>query len=149
MRLTLIASIVASIITLGRTASALPNPDARVRPGANHHLGDDSFVARFGRLPTMADDEHVRMKVHLEFVRAWLAAQPATRPELAARRTELLGYLDDYIAHGVTPTNAHLPWRTAVFIDDAGAIGAWLHYDANGKLLARTYPEGRADHRQG
>ncbi len=120
MRLTLIASIVA----VAGTASALPNPDARFRPGANHHLGDDSFVARFGRIPTSADDEHVRMKVHLEFVRAWLAARPATRPELAARRAELLGYLDDYIAHGVTPRNTHLPWRTAVFIDDAGAICA-------------------------
>jgi hypothetical protein len=132
MRLTLIASIVAStlasilasIAALGGTASALPNPDARFRPGANHHLGDDSFVARFGRLPTTADDEHLRMKLHLEFVRAWLAARPATRPELAARRAELLGYLDDYIARGVTPSNAHLPWRTAVFIDDAGAICA-------------------------
>ncbi|HEX8112366.1 MAG TPA: hypothetical protein VF516_31765 [Kofleriaceae bacterium] len=116
--------LIASIVAAAGTASALPNPDARFRPGANHHLGDDSFVARFGRLPTVADDEHVRMKVHLEFVRAWLAARPATRPELAARRAELLGYLDDYIANGVTPRNTHLPWRSAVFIDDAGAICA-------------------------
>jgi hypothetical protein len=135
MRLTLIASIVA----VAGTASALPNPDARVRPGANHHLGDDSFLARFGRLPTSADDEHVRMRQHLAFVRAWLAARPATRPELAARRAELLGYLDDYIANGVTPTNMHLPWRSAVFIDDAGAICAV------GSLIERSVGRALSD----
>jgi MORN repeat variant len=120
MRLPLLASIVA----IAGTASALPNPDTRFRPGANHHLGDDSFVARFGRLPTDADDEHLRMTAHLELVRAWLASRPPTKPELAARRAELLGFLSDYIARGITPVNAHLPWRTAVFIDDAGAICA-------------------------
>jgi len=120
MRLPLLASIVA----IAGTASALPNPDTRFRPGANHHLGDDSFVARFGRLPGDTDDEHARMAAHLEFVRAWLASRPPTRPELAARRAEILRYLGDYIARGITPINAHLPWRTAVFIDDAGAICA-------------------------
>jgi hypothetical protein len=148
MRLTLIASILAAIIALGGTASALPNPDARFRPGANHHLGDDSFVARFGRLPTAADGEHVRMQLHLEFVRAWLAARSATRPELAARRGELLGYLDDYIARGVTPTNAHLPWRTAVFIDDAGAIcavGYLIERSAGRALPEKIAAEHRYD----
>lgn len=149
MRLTLIASIMAMVgVAIAGTASALPNPDARFRPGANHHLGDDSFVARFGRLPTAADDEHVRMKLHLEFVRAWLAARPATGPELAARRAELLGYLDDYIARGVTPTNAHLPWRTAVFIDDAGAIcavGYLIERSAGRALAERIAAEHRYD----
>ncbi|MCW5806461.1 MAG: hypothetical protein KIT31_29120 [Deltaproteobacteria bacterium] len=64
------------------------------------------------------------MKVHLEHVRALLAARPATRVELAARRGELLGFLDEYIAKGSVPKNAHLPWRSAVFIDDDGAICA-------------------------
>jgi hypothetical protein len=142
MRLTLIAPIVAvavAVATVAGTASALPNPDGRFRRGANHHVGDDSFVARFGRPPTPADDEHVRMTVHLEFVRAWLATRAATRPELAARRAELLGYLDDYIARGATPVNAHLPWRTAVFIDDAGAICAV------GYLIERSVGRALAD----
>ncbi|MBA2540720.1 MAG: hypothetical protein H0V17_13865 [Deltaproteobacteria bacterium] len=71
------------------------------------------------------------MKVHLQHVRATLAASPppgdpAAReyPALEARRAELLGYLDDYIAKGITPKNWAVPWRTPVFIDDRGAICA-------------------------
>ena len=97
---------------------------AAPRPGANHHLGDDSFVAEHGRAPRRTDTEHERMRVHLEHVRDQLAAAPATRPELAKRRAELLGYLADYIAKGTVPSNAELPWRTPVFIDEAGAICA-------------------------
>jgi hypothetical protein len=118
MRIAYVTLLVAS------TAAALPAPDTRFRPGANHHLGDDSFVAAEGRAPRASDREQTRMAVHLEHVRALLASRPATRPELAARRTELLGYLDDYIAKGITPANTHLPWRSPVFIDDAGAICA-------------------------
>jgi len=113
-----------ALLLVAGSASALPNPDPRFRPGANHHLGDDSFVAAHGRAPTEADTEAARMKLHLQHVRALLAASPATRPELAARRAELLGYLDDYIAKGITPKNSTLPWRSAVFIDDGGAICA-------------------------
>src|SRR5688500_15928159 len=94
------------------------------RPGANHRLGDDSFVAAFGREPDGRDGERLRMKVHLQYVRALLGAQPATRPELAAKRAQLLGYLDDYIAKGITPQNTTLPLRTPVFIDHAGNICA-------------------------
>src|SRR5687768_12900991 len=103
-------------ICISTTAFAMPNPDPRFRSGANHHVGDprfrsganhhvgdDSFVARFDRAPTDRDTERVRMRVHLEHVRALLAARPATAPELAERRATLLGYLDDYIAKGVTP----------------------------------------------
>lgn len=59
-----------------------------------------------------------------------------------------LGYLDDYIAHGVTPTNAHLPWRTAVFIDDAGAIcavGYLIERSAGRALAERIAAEHRYD----
>jgi hypothetical protein len=34
---------------------------------------------------------------------------------------------------------------TGAFSSEGGVIGTWLHYDAAGKLLARTYPEARAD----
>src|SRR5688572_5131449 len=85
--------------------------DAAPRDGANHRLGDDSFVARFGRAPVATDDEAVRMRVHLTFVRAKLGAAAAPRPELAKRRAEILGYLDEYIAKGTTPANAAVPVR--------------------------------------
>lgn len=94
------------------------------RGGANHHLGDDSFVQKFGRQPRLSDDETLRARTHLEYAHARLAAKPATRPELAARRQQLLGYLADYVKKGTTPKNHHLAERTPVFIDDAGQICA-------------------------
>ena len=97
---------------------------ADVREGANHHLGDDSFVARFGRQPSPVDTEHDRMHVHLHYVRELLASRPPTSPVLAGRRAELLGYLDDYIAAGITPRNTYVPWRSPVFIDADGRICA-------------------------
>ncbi|HSO35689.1 MAG TPA: hypothetical protein VLT33_24340 [Labilithrix sp.] len=57
-------------------------------------------------------------------MRGWLGSRAATKPELEARRAEILGYFDEYIAKGTTPQNAHLPWRTPVFIDDHGTICA-------------------------
>ncbi len=123
------------------TASALPpGADPGLRDGANHRVGDDSFVTAFGRAPTSADPEKLRMKTHLVDIRAKLAAKPATRPELAARRAELLGYLDDYIAKGITPRNEHLPWRTPVFIDDHGNICAvgYLIERSVGRALPET-----------
>jgi hypothetical protein len=123
------------------SAHALPpGSEARgFRDGANHHLGDDSFVAATGRAPTARDAEAERMHVHLAYVRAQLAAQPATRPALAARRAELLGYLDDYIARRITPHNDALPWRSPVFIDDDGRICAV------GYLIERSVGRALAD----
>ena len=95
-----------------------------IRDGANHHLGDDSFIAAYGRLPGAADSETLRMHVHLAYVKGLLAARAATSPALAGRRAELLGYLDDYIAAGTTPQNTYVPWRSPVFIDADGRICA-------------------------
>lgn len=106
--------------------------------GANHHLGDTSFIARFGRPPGPGDSEALRMHTHLVFVREWLAARPPTRPELASRRASILTHLDAYIAKGTTPVNRHLPWRNPVFVDDTGNVCAV------GALIEATHPEGRA-----
>jgi len=74
--------IVAAIVGLAHPSYALPPTEhgRGFRDGANHHLGDDSFVAKFGRLPGPRDDEHTRMATHLTYVRDMLAARPATRP---------------------------------------------------------------------
>src|SRR5687768_10858863 len=109
-------------LAFASTSAALPPGETRFRDGANHKVGDDSFVDRFGRAPGPDDREAVRMRAHLEHARTRLAAAPPTRPELAARRAELLGYLGEYIAKGTTPQNTRLPWRTPVFIDDGGNI---------------------------
>ena len=68
--------IILVILIASRSSShALP----ALRDGANHRLGDDSFVARFGRSPGPGDSEALRMATHLEYVHAWLSARPATR----------------------------------------------------------------------
>jgi len=64
------------------------------------------------------------MHAHFVHVRGWLGSRDATKPELASRRKEILGYFDEYIAKGTTPQNVHVPWRTPVFIDDRGTICA-------------------------
>ncbi|MEO8699890.1 MAG: hypothetical protein ABI867_07590, partial [Kofleriaceae bacterium] len=123
------------VFLLGSTASARPDRD-----GANHHLGDDSWVARFGHAPTAADSETERMHVHLAYVHDLLAARAATHPALAARRTELLGYLADYLAKGTTPQNTYVARRNPVFIDRDGQICAvgYLIERSAGRALAET-----------
>ncbi len=108
------------LATLLVTSTSIAAP----RPGANHRLGDDSFIAAFGREPDAGDSEKLRMHTHLTYVRGLLAASAPTSRALAPRRAELLGYLDDYIALGITPLNTHVLGRTPVFIDDDGRICA-------------------------
>ncbi|MCB9731674.1 MAG: hypothetical protein H6745_03455 [Deltaproteobacteria bacterium] len=109
--------------------------------GANHRLGDLAFLATFGRLPGPGDSEALRMDTHLRFVRARLARRPATAPALEARRAELLGYLDDYIALAHTPENAVAPFRNPVFIDADGnvcAVGYLIERSAGRALAERV-----------
>ncbi len=116
------------------------------REGANHHLGDDGFAALYGRLPGPGDGEALRMHSHFTHVRAWLGSRDATRPELAGRRAELLGYLDEYVAKGTTPRNAHVPWRTPVFIDDDQticAVGYLIERSAGRALAEKVAKEHR------
>ena len=113
-----------------------------IRDGANHRLGDESFVARFGRMPADGDGEALRMRVHLEYARDLLATRPATAPEFAARRAELLRYLGDYIAKGITPNNTYVARRNPVFIDRDGnvcAVGYLIE-----RSVGRALPEAIA-----
>src|SRR4051812_33815028 len=97
----------AVLLGLVRTSAAQsPNTDPSFRDGANHHLGDDAFRSLFGREPTDAD-EKLRMHTHFVAVKQLLAKRPATRPELEAKRAQILAYFDDYIAKGTTPKNEH------------------------------------------
>ncbi len=141
-------SLTLTALLLATTADALPPGEhgRGFREGANHHLGDDSFVEATGHEPGATDGEAARMTAHLTHVRAWLGSREATRPELAAKRKELLSDLDDYIAKGTTPSNAHLPWRSPVFIDDDGTICAvgYLIERASGRPMAETIAR---DHR--
>ncbi|HEY1558410.1 MAG TPA: hypothetical protein VGF94_26480 [Kofleriaceae bacterium] len=129
-------AVLVFVLAASSTSFAQPMPNSPYRAGANHHIGDDSYREVRGHLPGPRDPEPDRMHVHLAYMHDYLAAHPATRPELEQRRAEILGYLADYVAKGTTPKNEHLPWRTPVFIDDHGTICAV------GYLIERT--TGRA-----
>lgn len=137
---TIAAFLLASLVAMPASFALPPNAPAGLRHGANHHTGDDGFVAAQGREPTgRPDEEKLRMREHFLAVRARLAAGKPTRPEHAAMRARILAHLDDYIAHGITPANEHLPWRTPVFIDDHQTICAV------GFLIERTAGRALAD----
>jgi hypothetical protein len=100
MRHRVLAVLLPLTLSVASSSQALAPGDAKrgFRDGANHLIGDDSFAALFGRQPRVADAEALRMHTHFTYVRRWLAARPATKPELAARRQEILGYFDEYMA---------------------------------------------------
>ena len=132
-------AVVMSIVVAAPSFALPPNERPGFREGANHHLGDDGVIAaELGESSNVS--ESVRMHDHLVYVHDFLASRPATRPDLEPRRTELLGYLSDYIAKGVTPRNEHLPWRSPVFIDDEGDICAvgYLIERSGGRSLAES-----------
>ncbi len=138
------------LLLIASTSFALPRPNSKVRAGANHHLGDDSYVANHGARPAKvrSELERDRMHEHLAFVRDWLATRPATRPELEKRRAEILGYFDAYIAKYTTPKNDHVPWRTPVFIDDEGticAVGFLIQESVNKELPKKIAASHRYD----
>jgi hypothetical protein len=122
---------VAALVTSATAFAQSPNTSQSFRPGANHHIGDDAFIAKYHREPTEAD-EKLRMHEHFLAAKAILEKRAATKPELEARRKQILAAFDDYIAKGTTPKNDHLPWRTPVFIDDEKTICAV------GYLIERT-----------
>jgi hypothetical protein len=135
-------------LTLAGASHALAPGDRErgFREGANHHVGDDGLTALTGRAPSASDGEPLRMHAHFVHVRRWLGSRDATKPELASRRNEILGYFDEYIAKGTTPKNAHVPWRTPVFIDDHNTICAvgYLIEKTAGRPLAEKIAK---DHR--
>ena len=141
---TLLVAVLAST-----SAWALPpGADGRLRQGANHHIGDASFIAKFGRAPTGHDPERLRMTLHLQHVHDVLAARPATRPELEPRRKAILDALARYIAKGTTPHNYDLPWRTPVFIDEEGticAVGFLIESTAGRELPEKIAKQHRYD----
>ncbi len=71
----------------------------------NPRLGDESFVAVFGRVPTMHDDARTRVATHVGYVARRLRERDASHLSQAerARRGELLDALEAYVAAGRFP----------------------------------------------
>jgi len=93
----------------------------------NGVLGDESFVATFGRRPGPGDSEDLRIRTHLAFVEQLLRERPVDHlsEEQREARTRNLDRLRDYWTAGVFPRNTVMSHRrTPVFIDEAGRICA-------------------------
>src|ERR1041385_2648873 len=129
-------TVVLVSLALASTAHA---DGVKLRDAANHHIGDVSFEAKFGRAPTPADSESERMHLHLQYAHDLLAGKPATSPDLEKKRAATLATLQDYVNKRITPQNTHAGVRTPVFIDDYGTICA-VGYLIE-KSVGRALPE--------
>jgi len=104
-----------------------PTPRPAGNQAINPVLGDASYVARFGALPTGASDEDSRIQTHLAYTEAYLRAHTPAKLPLAQRqrRTHLLDLLRTYWQAGVFPRNYdYANQRRPCFIDRAGRICA-------------------------
>jgi hypothetical protein len=89
----------------------------------NALLGDESFVAAFGRLPTAHDDIPLRIATHVGYVARQLRERGATDP----RRTALLDALDTYVAAGQFPASETDHGFLPTFVDTSGVRCAVAH----------------------
>lgn len=101
----------------------------------NPLLGDASYVARFGTVPSATAAEDLRIQTHLAYVEQVLRARPVAHlpARLRQRRAHSLNLLRAYWQAGVFPRNyAYAGRRQPCFIDRAGRICAV------GYLVAQT-----------
>lgn len=93
----------------------------------NALVGDASYVARFGKVPTAATPDFVRIQTHLAYAERQLRQRTPAGLSVAQRqrRAQLLDLLRGYWQAGVFPHNeAPDGQRHPCFIDGAGRICA-------------------------
>lgn len=91
-------------------------------PTVNTVIGDASFVATYGRAPTLADDPTVRVRTHLAYVEAMLRAKDVSvlSPAERAARTRTLDNLRRYWERGEFPASDAHAQLLPTFVDDTG-----------------------------
>lgn len=89
----------------------------------NPELGDESFVATFGRLPTEHDDVALRVATHVGYVARQLRDRDVSHP----RRSALLDALDSYVAAGSFPASETDHGLLPTFVDPSGVRCAVAH----------------------
>jgi hypothetical protein len=137
-------ALLPTVLALSPSSAALVAPPflhpalAPINPIA----GDASFVAAFGRSPSAADDEDVRIATHLASVIDQLAIADLSTlpPAQQATRRKLLDDLREYREHGEFPRNHDRAERAPCFIDRDGRICAvgYLIEQSAGRAVAET-----------
>lgn len=76
-------------------------------PTINNHLGDESFIATFGRMPTSYDDPQARVAAHVGYAARLVRERDASHLShaLQTRRAEVLDALDAYVTANRFPTS--------------------------------------------
>ena len=122
--------VVAGAVQIGgsSTTAALRAEAARDNyDTVNGVLGDESFIATFGRRPGPSDSEDLRLRTHLAYVEQLLRLRPVDHlsEDLQEARVLNLDRLHQYWTTGVFPRNTVVPdHRSPVFIDEHGRICA-------------------------
>lgn len=91
-------------------------------PTINPVIGDASFLARYGRPPTLADDATDRIRTHLAYIEGRLRATDvsALSPAARAARTRTLDNLRRYWERGEFPASDAEAQLLPTFVDDEG-----------------------------
>ncbi len=124
LRLAAVLLLVGLAGLVGLVARAVPPPASRPVPivTINAVIGDLSFVARYGRAPTAADDPVERIATHLAFAERILRARDVSMlaPVRRAERTRLLDRLAAYARARRFPAGESPTGRLPTWIDRAG-----------------------------
>jgi hypothetical protein len=127
---------------LGFLAALAALPSSAAIAPINPIAGDASFVATFGRSPSPADNEDLRIATHLEYVLRVLGScdVSALPPALQAARRGHLERLREYVLRGEFPRNYDRAERAPCFIDRDGRICAvgYLIEQSAGRALAEA-----------
>jgi len=118
-----LAVFIASLIAVGSPESARSNPGAAsVSDTINPVIGDESFLATYGRLPTADDANLLRVRTHLAYVEHRLRAvdDSALPAPLRAARRRNLDLLRRYWGAEMFPAGENPTGRQPTFIDDDG-----------------------------
>lgn len=141
-----LSSLASVLILLSSSGAGVPSgassPTSFSRDPINSIIGNESFRARFGREPGPADDEDLRIAVHLQYVEEMLRSRPVDHlsHELRAGRLRNLDRLRDYHLRVRFPRNYDVAERRPCFIDRNGTICAvgYLVEQSAGLSVARA-----------
>lgn len=136
MRLILLVS---ALLVVGCTREPAHTVTGAPIAMVNPVLGDSSFIVRFGRLPTDADDARVRVQTHLAYAEELLRARTVA-PALQPARTRALDALHRYWVAGEFPAGESPDGMLPTFIDDRGVrcAVAFLVEDTAGSEVITT-----------
>ncbi|CAN5668566.1 hypothetical protein BH11MYX1_BH11MYX1_51770 [soil metagenome] len=118
------------------------NQTLRTITTINPVIGDESFIARFGRLPTRFDDPRTRVASHVGYAARLLRAR-AIAPVSARRREQrprVLDALDAYVAAARFPDSETDRDLAPTFVDPSSqvrcAVAALVEVTAGTELMA-------------